>query len=38
MRLGAAPDKSLLDPIELASRDEIEQLQNQRLAQTLRRV
>jgi phenylacetate-CoA ligase len=38
MRLGAAPDKSLLDPIETASRDEIVALQTRRLAATLRRV
>jgi phenylacetate-CoA ligase len=38
MRLGAAPDKGLLDPIEYASRDEIAQLQVQRVAKTLRRV
>jgi phenylacetate-CoA ligase len=38
MRLGAAPDRSLLDPIEIASRDEIVGLQTARLAQTLRRV
>ena len=38
MRLGEAPDKSLLDPIETASRDEIAALQTRRLAATLRRV
>jgi phenylacetate-CoA ligase len=38
MRLGAAPDKSLVDPIETASRDEIVALQSQRLSVTLRRV
>ena len=38
MRLGEAPDKSLLDPIETASRDEIVALQTHRLAATLRRV
>jgi phenylacetate-CoA ligase len=38
MRLGEAPDKSLLDPIERASRDEIAALQTRRLAATLRRV
>jgi phenylacetate-CoA ligase len=38
MRLGAAPDKGLLDPIEIASRDEIADLQTRRLAHTLRRV
>src|SRR5271155_5218296 len=38
MRLGEAPDKSLLDPIETASRDEIAALQTRRLAGTLRRV
>ena len=38
MRLGEAPDKSLLDPIETASRDEIAALQTRRLAVTLRRV
>ncbi|HEY3622078.1 MAG TPA: phenylacetate--CoA ligase PaaK [Roseiarcus sp.] len=38
MRLGQAPDKSLLDPIETASRDEIAALQTRRLAATLRRV
>ena len=38
MRLGAAPDKGLLDPIEIASRDEIADLQTRRLAATLRRV
>jgi phenylacetate-CoA ligase len=36
MRLGEAPDKSLLDPIEMASRDEIIALQTRRLAATLR--
>jgi phenylacetate-CoA ligase len=38
MRLGEAPDKSLLDPIETASRDEIAAVQIHRLAATLRRV
>ena len=38
MRLGEAPDKSLLDPIETASRDEIIALQTRRLSVTLRRV
>ena len=38
MRLGVAPDKSLLDPIETASRDEIAALQTRRLSVTLRRV
>jgi phenylacetate-CoA ligase len=38
MRLGEAPDKSLLDPIETASRDEIIALQTARLAGTLRQV
>jgi phenylacetate-CoA ligase len=38
MRLGTAPDKSLLDPIETASRDEIAALQTCRLSVTLRRV
>src|ERR1700678_3130040 len=38
MRLGEAPDKSLLDPIETASRDEIAALQMRRLGATLRRV
>ncbi len=38
MRLGPPPDKSLLDPIETASRDEITALQTRRLAATLRRV
>jgi phenylacetate-CoA ligase len=38
MRLGEAPDKSLLDPIETASRDEIIALQTRRLAATLRRA
>ncbi|HSU98663.1 MAG TPA: phenylacetate--CoA ligase PaaK [Roseiarcus sp.] len=36
MRLGEAPGKSLLDPIETASRDEIVALQTRRLAATLR--
>ncbi len=36
MRLGEAPDKSLLDPIETASRDEIVALQTRRLVATLR--
>ena len=35
MRLGAAPDKALLDPIEIASRDEITALQTTRLAAQL---
>jgi phenylacetate-CoA ligase len=38
MRLGEAPDKNLLDPIERASRDEIIALQTRRLAATLRRI
>src|SRR3984957_8624653 len=38
MKLGEAPDKSLLDSIETASRDEIVALQTRRLAATLRRV
>ena len=38
MRLGEAPDKSLLDPIETASRDEIIALQTRRLSATLRRA
>ena len=38
MRLGPAPDKGLLDPIETASRDEITALQTRRLAATLRRT
>jgi phenylacetate-CoA ligase len=38
MRLGQAPDKGLLDPIETASRDEITALQTRRLAATLRRT
>ena len=38
VRLGAAPEKSLLDPIEIASRDEITALQTRRLAATLRRT
>jgi phenylacetate-CoA ligase len=38
MRLGAAPHKGLLDPIEIASRDEIADMQTRRLAATLRRV
>ena len=38
MRLGPPPDKSLLDPIETASRDEITALQTRRLAATLRRT
>ena len=38
MRLGKAPDKSLLDPIETASRDELIALQTRRLAATLRRT
>ena len=38
MRLGQAPDKSVLDPIETASRDEITALQTRRMAATLRRT
>jgi phenylacetate-CoA ligase len=38
MKLGEAPDKSLLDPIETASRDEITALQTRRLAATLLRT
>src|ERR1700689_3428865 len=38
MKLGEAPDKSLLDPIETASRDEIVALQTRRLAAALWRV
>ena len=38
MRLGEAPDRSLLDPIEWASRDQIAALQTRRLAETLRRA
>jgi phenylacetate-CoA ligase len=38
MRLGEAPDKNLLDPIETASRDEITALQTRRLTATLRRT
>src|SRR5271154_5432166 len=38
MRLGEAPDKSLLDPIETASRDELAALQTRRMAATVRRV
>src|SRR5271170_3639157 len=38
MRLGQAPDKGLLDPIETASRDEITALQTRRLATALRRI
>ena len=38
MRLGEAPDRSLLDPVETASRDEIIALQTRRLAATLRRA
>jgi phenylacetate-CoA ligase len=37
MRLGDAPDRSLLDRIETASRDEIISLQTRRVAVTLRR-
>jgi phenylacetate-CoA ligase len=37
MRLADAPDKTLLDPIETASRDEIIGLQTRRVAATLRR-
>jgi phenylacetate-CoA ligase len=36
MRLGQAPDKGLLEPIETASRDEIAALQTRRLEATLR--
>jgi phenylacetate-CoA ligase len=32
------PDRKLIEPIELASRDEIAALQRQRLAATLRHV
>lgn len=35
MRLGQAPDKAILDPIEIASRDEISALQLQRLKASL---
>jgi phenylacetate-CoA ligase len=38
MRLGRAPEKSLLDAIETASRDEITALQTRRLGATLRRT
>jgi phenylacetate-CoA ligase len=38
MRLGEPPHKSLLDPIEMASRDEIAALQTRRLGATLRRT
>ncbi len=38
MRLGEAPDKSLLDPIETASRDEIAAVQTRRLGVTLHRA
>jgi phenylacetate-CoA ligase len=38
MRLGEAPDKSLLDPIETASRDETIALQTRRLGATLHRI
>jgi len=38
MRLGRPPEKSLLDPIETASRDEIAALQTRRLAATLLRT
>ena len=38
MRLGEAPDKSLLEPIETASRDEIVALQTRRLGTTLHRT
>ena len=38
MKLGPAPDKNLLDPIETASRDEITALQTHRMAATLRRT
>jgi phenylacetate-CoA ligase len=36
MRLGEAPDRKLLDPVEMASRDEITALQTSRLSATLR--
>ena len=35
MRLGQAPDRAILDPIEIASRDEISALQLQRLKASL---
>jgi phenylacetate-CoA ligase len=38
MRTKAEPDRQLIEPIELASRDEIAALQTQRLAATLRHV
>ena len=38
MRLGSAPDKNLLEPIETASRDELTALQTRRMAATLRRT
>ena len=38
MRLGTAPDKATLDPIEIASRDEISALQTQRLKSQLTRA
>src|ERR1700755_3051437 len=38
MRLGTAPDKGLLDPIQNAPPDEIAALQTRRLSVTLRRV
>jgi len=38
MRLGEAPPRHLLEPIETASRDEIEALQTERLAATLWRA
>jgi phenylacetate-CoA ligase len=38
MKLGEAPGKSLLDPIETASRDEIAALQTRRLGVTLHRA
>ena len=38
MRLGTAPDRATLDPIEIASRDEIAGLQTQRLRTQLTRA
>ena len=38
MRLGTAPDKATLDPIEIASRDELSALQTQRLKSQLTRA
>src|SRR4051794_2235751 len=38
MRARIEPDRKLIEPIELASRDEIAALQTQRLASTLRHV